>query len=272
MVTAAAVTPAEASTQPTSQPIPQGTPTPQPVTPGMVIAAANTGQPNITARHRQIWLGMTQGAVKDTTLFSVVGDCNSIPPVYLQRVVNGAFNVDKFIPALRATQNHFGKSFSRVSLAANGGFTSAAMNDPVWADGALCGTQRTPFECEILQGRASIVFIQVGTGDQYVWKSYEANLRRMLDTALKNSVLPVLFTKADNLETLQGGAPPDFINNVIRKLAREFDVPLVDFHAASRNLPNNGLIDEGDLDFHLSEAGMDLHLLLTLQTLARIRG
>lgn len=238
----------------------------------MVIAAANAGQPNVTARHRQIWLGMTQGAVKDTSLFGVVGDCNSIPPVYLQRVGNGAFNVDKFIPALRATQNYFGKSFSRVSVAANGGFTSAAMNDPVWADGALCGTQRTPFECEILQGRASIVFIQVGTGDQYVWKTYEANLRRMLDTALKNSVLPVLLTKADNLETLQGGAPPDYINNVIRKLAREYDVPLVDFYAASRLLPNNGLIDEGNLDFHLSEAGMDLHMLLTLQTLERIRG
>lgn len=193
-----------------------------------------------------------------------------MPSVYLQRVANGTFNIDRYVPSLRATQNYFGNSFRHVSFAANGGFTSAAMNDPVWADGANCGTQQTPFECEIFVNRASIVFIQVGTGDQYTWRVYEPNLRRMVDTALKKGVLPVLLTKADNLETVQGGAPADFINNMVRKVARDFDVPLIDFYTATRQLPNNGLFDEGDLDFHLSDAGMDLHLLLTLQALDKI--
>jgi hypothetical protein len=57
---------------------------------------------------------------------------------------------------------------------------------------------------------------------------------------------------------------------VIGKLAKEYGVPLLDFWAATQTLPNNGLLDEGDLDFHLSQAGMDLHLLATLQTLEAI--
>jgi hypothetical protein len=59
---------------------------------------------------------------------------------------------------------------------------------------------------------------------------------------------------------------------VVRKLAKEYSVPLLDFYAATRDLPNNGLIDEGDKDFHQSYAGMDRRILTTLQTLAAITG
>ena len=49
-------------------------------------------------------------------------------------------------------------------------------------------------------------------------------------------------------------------------------MPLLDFYAATRDLPNFGLLDEGDKDFHLSYAGMDRRMLTTLQTLAAISG
>ncbi len=226
--------------------------------------------PVITERHKQIYLNSVSGG-KNLRLFTVVGDCNSQPSVYVRRMTNGEFDIGSLSPGLRATADWFGQSFSRISLAAGGGFTSATMNDKVWADGALCGTTQTPFECEVWVSRSSVVFIQVGTGDQYIWRSFEANYRPMIEHALRKGVVPVLLTKADDLETRDGGAPAQYINDIVRRLAREYGVPLIDFWLATRSLPNNGLLDEGDLDFHLSPAGMDLHMLLTLQVLDAFR-
>jgi hypothetical protein len=145
------------------------------------------------------------------------------------------------------------------------------MMDPIWADGALCGAKQGPFECEVWVSRASIVFVELGTGDQLAWREFEENYRPLVRHALDKGALPVLVTKADDIE-VAGGARSGYLNDVIRKLAREYDAPLLDFHAATRALPNTGLIDEGDKDFHLNEAGMDRHIECTLQTLTAITG
>ena len=80
-------------------------------------------------------------------------------------------------------------------------------------------------------------------------------------------MLPVLVTKADALENEEGGAPRDYINDDIRSLAKAYDVPLMDFNAATATLPNHGLVNEPGPDFHLSGAGMGMHVIATLQTL-----
>lgn len=234
------------------------------------LVSASGVLPVITSAHKQIYRNSVT-AGKDLKMFAAVGDCNSQPSVYVRRVATGEFNLAAQSASLRETASVFSQSFTRVSLAAGGGFTAAALNDPVWADGALCGTSQTPFECEVWVSRASVVFIQIGTGDQYAWRDFERNLRPLIQHALSKSVLPVLLTKADDLESRDGGAPPQFINDVVRRLAREYGVPLIDLWLATRALPNNGLLDEGDLDFHLSPAGMDLHVRLTLEVLDAIR-
>ena len=61
-----------------------------------------------------------------------------------------------------------------------------------------------------------------------------------------------------------------YINDELRALAKEYDVPLLDFGAATARLPNHGLIDEPGNDFHLSGAGMGVHVVVTLQTLDTI--
>ncbi|MEO6061039.1 MAG: GDSL-type esterase/lipase family protein [Thermoflexales bacterium] len=248
---------------------PAGSPAPTANAAPPLISASGV-LPVITSAHKQIYRNSV-AAGKDLKMFAAVGDCNSQPSVYLRRVATGEFNLAAQSASLRETASAFSQSFSRVSLAAGGGFTAAALNDSVWADGALCGTSQTPFECEVWVSRASVVFIQIGTGDQYAWRDFERNLRPLIQHALSKSVLPVLLTKADDLESRDGGAPPQFINDVVRRLAREYGVPLIDFWLATRALPNNGLLDESDLDFHLSPAGMDLHIRLTLEVLDAIR-
>ena len=206
---------------------------------------------------------------KDPVMFTVVGDCNSQPPVYVRRVATGEFDGSRVEPRLQAMINRFSRSFTRVSLAAKGGFGTAAMLDPTWSDQGLCDVTQGPFACEVRVSRASVIFIELGTGDQLAWKDFEKNYRPLVAHALAKGVLPVLVTKADDIETAEG-APSGAINDVIRRLAREYQVPLLDFHAASRGLPNNGLLDEGDKDFHLNDAGMYRHIEATLQTLHAI--
>lgn len=227
------------------------------------------GVPHLSKRHKVLYRESVLND-KDLNMFAVAGDCNSIPPVYLKRVLTGEFDASKLSANLRETMERFKQAFSRVSLASNGGFTAAGLNDPAWSDGALCGPSQSPLACEIWVSRASVIFVSVGTGDQYAWRDFEDNYREIVETALHRSVLPVLVTKADDLETRQGGAPPDYINNVIRKQARDYDVPLMDYALAARSLPNRGLIDEGTLDFHASPAGMDLRIVMTLQILDQL--
>lgn len=226
--------------------------------------------PAITPKQRAIYQNAVK-AGKDPNLFTVVGDCNSQPAVYLQRLASGQFDASTLDPRLQAVVQQFAPSFSRISLAAEGGLGAGMMMDPMWADGALCDKTAGPFACELWVSRASVAFISLGTQEQYSWKDFEKNYRPMIEHALSKGVLPVLVTKADDIETASG-APSGYINDVVRKLAKEYDVPLLDFYAATRDLPNDGLIDEGDKDFHQSYAGMDRRILTTLQTLAAITG
>ena len=55
-------------------------------------------------------------------------------------------------------------------------------------------------------------------------------------------MLPILSTKADNLE---GG---DRFNQIVARLAAEYQLPLWDFASAARALPGSGLADT----YHLS--------------------
>ncbi len=218
----------------------------------------------------QAKIKLLQSSGRDPNKFTVVGDCNAEPNAYLGRVAAGLYQVPSDHPYLFASISRFGKSFSHWSIAAKGGFRASSLLDVSWADPAECRAGENPLTCELRRSNAGFAFIELGTGDQFLWKEFDKNYRTILDTTLRYGVLPIAVTKADNLEA-QAGAPNHAINDTIRKLAAEYGVPLLDFWQAAQALPNGGLIDEGNADFHLSPAGSDLHLLVTLQTLAALR-
>ena len=62
---------------------------------------------------------------------------------------------------------------------------------------------------------------------------------------MAQGVIPVLITKADDLESSEQGAPDDYINNIIRRLSTEYDVPLLDLRHAVDPLPNRGCVADG---------------------------
>ena len=236
-----------------------------PAVDGVRPAALPAWIPTITARMRQIF---DQSPVygHDPAKFTVVGDCNSEYSIYLGLVAAHSLSLTGN-DYLNATVDRYSSSFLRRSLAAHGGFNVASMMDPTWADPSRCQRTEGPLACELRDAHASIVFIALGTGDQFDWTTFETHYRSLIDYALSRGVLPVLVTKADALESIEGGAAPGYINDVIRRLGQQYEVPVLDFWAATRDLPNGGLQSEGGRDFHLNAAGLTRHILATLQTL-----
>jgi hypothetical protein len=239
------------------------------------LVAAPYSAPKAKAGPLPSWISVPAGARKQfqalvksgrpATIFTVAGDCNSEPDAYIRRLANGAFDVSRY-PQYADTVRRFESSFLRRSYAASGSFSAPSMFDPNWTDPAICYGEG-PLVCEVWRSSASIVFISLGTGDQFDWKNFNVQYTQVITTALARGALPVLFTKADDLETRQHGAPPEMINSAIRAIARERQLPLIDFAVVAKSLPNNGLRDEGNTDFHLNEQGSDTRILATLQVL-----
>jgi hypothetical protein len=207
---------------------------------------------------------------RPANIFTVAGDCNSEPDAYIRRLANGAFDASRH-PEYAEVVRRFEPSFLRRSYAASGSFSAKAMFDPTWVDPEICHTEG-PLVCEVWRSSASIVFISLGTGDQFDWKDFSVNYTKVITTALARGALPVLFTKSDDLESRQHGAPVESINSTIRAIARDRQLPLIDFAVIAKTLPNNGLRDEGNTDFHLNEAGSDTRILATLQVLQVLTG
>ena len=218
----------------------------------------------ITAKARKFY--QAKAANKNPNIFTVIGDCNSVPEAYLGRLGTGLFDVSRY-PALTPSVERFATSFWRTSVASFSGFNSDSMFNPEWANPQYCMAGEGPLACELRRSQASIVVIALGTGDQFTWKDFEKNYRGIIDDLLKRKVLPVLVTKADDLDSQQGGAAPGFINDTIRRLGAEYGMPVIDFWAATRRLPNFGMRMEGNENFHMSAEGSDTRILLTLQVL-----
>lgn len=247
----------------------------------------------MTARGKQLYAQAIR-AGRDARIFTIAGDSNSTWQRNIGRIAAGQFDFDKYgyptgTSSLRSVVSRFDPSFARVSVAVHGGIGATDMLkalsvfDPAKAAAAALSMQRgcrvdeSMFACELRQSNASIVFIQLGTGDTFAWRDFEANMRGMIQYALANDVLPVPVTKADDMESIQGGASFNFINDTIRKLVVEYQLPLVDFYAATRTMPvvpnpelpkrpftQFGLQDEWGYYYHLTDEGFTLKVFATL--------
>lgn len=198
--------------------------------------------PAVSATARAIYQrGLELG--NDPNAFSKVGDCQNVTAYFLTPFDQpGQYNLGDF-SALQATIDHFKGSWARESAAVNPGFNVASVLSPMWADPKLCQKGETPLQCEYRLHRPSIVIISLETW----WSArpaaeYEAYLRQVVQFWVDNGVVPILGTKADNLEGDHS------INAKIAQVGLEFDVPVWNFWAAVQPLPNHGLSDDG---FHL---------------------
>jgi hypothetical protein len=176
--------------------------------------------------------------------FSKIGDCQAVPPYFLAPFDYGvgAYQIGPYTH-LNDAIGHFAGSYARQSIAANSGFNVATVFVPLWADPQKCLRGESPLACEFRLHRPSMAIISMETwwgGDA---AGYESYLRRIVEFSISKGTVPILATKADNIE---GNGS---INAAIVKLAAEYDVPLWNFWAAVQPLPERGLHPDG---FHLT--------------------
>lgn len=203
--------------------------------------------PEITAQAREIYArGLQLG--NNPRAFSKVGDCQGIKEVLLGVYDQPAlYTLGAENAYLQQTIDWFAGSFNRNGYAVMGGFNARAVLQPSVADPAACRAGENPIECEYRQHRPSIVLVSLEFYyDGRTAQNYEQYLRQILNFFITRGVVPILATKADNVEG------DDSLNLTTAKLALEYDLPLWNFWLAVQALPNKGMDITRPDGFHIS--------------------
>lgn len=209
--------------------------------------------------------GQAQG--RNPHNFSVIGDCQAIPFVFLGPYERGEMTPDSAESYLWDAIRQFQGSFNRSGMAVRGGFTAASILNPLHADPHDCIPGETPLTCEYRLHNPAFVIITLETWlDPATVDRYEAYLREIVDYVISRGSVPILLTKADSSEL---GTGEHVINPAIVRVARDYDVPLVNFWRAAQYLPNYGIDPERE-GFHLSPEGYALKNTLALRALYQV--
>jgi hypothetical protein len=171
--------------------------------------------------------------------FSKIGDCEAVASWFLKDFDLGEryYQLGEYAD-LQSVIDYYKGSYERESLAAKAGFTAASALSPLWADPYKCEKNETPLDCEYRVNKPILAFIIMGTNDHNHRATFEPNLRKVVERSIELGVIPVLVTKADNLEG------DNSLNASIAAIANEYDVPLWNYWSAVQSLPNTGLQED----------------------------
>jgi hypothetical protein len=202
--------------------------------------------PTVTDTAREIYQrGLEMG--NDPNAFGKVGDCQNVHSYFLGVFdTPDEYSLGEEYAYLQETIDHFSGSFIRNSEAVDNGFNVASVLSPLWSSPDRCEPDENPNQCENRHLNPSIVIISMETwwtGEDY--QLYDDYLSETIEYWISEGVVPILATKADNLEGDHG------INRTIAEVALRYDVPLWNFWLAVQELPNGGLSEDG---FHLTFA------------------
>jgi hypothetical protein len=174
-----------------------------------------------------------------------IGDSISTSPVYLAAMSQpnpqlGAYDY------LSETVAYYGLSSALPSTASQVGMTTYSVFDPLWADPEQCQPNETPLTCEYHLKKPAIAFILFGQNDVRAMDEahYEAQMRLIIEQSLESGVIPILNTFSAHPDDDLWPQALSF-NIVLIQLAAEYQVPLINFWAAARDLPDYGLDEDG---------------------------
>ena len=221
--------------------------------------------PTVSARAVEIYRqGLASG--NDPRSFSTIGDCQSEPNVFLGIYDTNRYFFAKGDEALQETVDYYKGIFERQSLSVRDGLSAPSALSPTWAYAGKCAANENPVQCELRVHKPAVMFINLGTN----WRAdastdaYEKYLRQIVELVIANGTVPVLSTKADNVE---GG---NRINQVAARVAHDYDVPLWNFWALAQFLPDHGL-DKTREDVYLTVDAWDARSYSALEVLDKLR-
>jgi len=118
--------------------------------------------PTASARAVEIYRqGIQMGVIPNT--FSVAGDCQSEPDVFLGIYATDRYFLGEADQYLQETINAFHDSFQHDSVAMRDGLSAPSVLDPLWTDTSRCDATESPLACELRLYKPMIVFVNLGT-------------------------------------------------------------------------------------------------------------
>ncbi|MCD6355953.1 MAG: hypothetical protein J7L66_01600, partial [Anaerolineaceae bacterium] len=165
------------------------------------------------------------------------------------------------IEVLKDTIENFKGYFDRDGQSTQYGFNAAAVLSPLMADADICLPDETPLECEIRITRPTFALVSLEFWfEGRTSEVYERYMRQIIEYLMAQGVVPILATKADNVEKDHS------LNLTTAKLAYEYDIPLWNWWAAAQGLGDKGIDPYRD-GFHISVEAWNVRSKTFLQTL-----
>jgi hypothetical protein len=223
----------------------------------------------------------------DPHVFTKVGDCNTDTSYFFAAFDQGDYDLGPYAD-LQPTVAFFSGSFARTSLAGQVGFNAHTVLESLWSDPKMChpGEGEGPLACEYRRVRPSVAIAMFGPNDllNLTEQQFADSVRAIVEQSLADGVIPVLTTFTWHRDNLWPQALR--FNLITVEIARDYDVPVINFWRAAQALPNLGLVEDythlttapsSGSTFHIAfngeekTSGYTLRNLLTLQTLDLLR-
>ncbi len=192
-----------------------------------------------TRSHIRDVYALGQSLGRNARAIAKVGDSTMVYPPFLATFDENSFRLGSY-EYLRSTISYHSGSFGRESVAVKKGMHTWSQFDPAWSIPELCGPTEGPLECEFRLHNPAIAIIRLGANDIHYPNDFEKNLGSIVKFCLERGIIPVLGTKPDRSE-----GESNLINNIIRKTASAYNVPLWDYDLIAGTVPGRGLEPDG---------------------------
>lgn len=222
-------------------------------------------------------------------VFSKVGDCMTATYEYfLGPFGEDDYNLGEDYADLQDVIDYFDSparsegfdknSFNNPGLATASGFNTASVLDSLWADPNWCEANESPLACEYRLSQPIFSMIMFGTNDVMFFEAdlFDYYMRQIVLETINQNIVPVLYTIPTRPEFPEKTYQ---FNQVIIKIAEDYDLPLVNLWSAIQDLPDEGVDpvepihlsfpesgSTGDFTANL-DYGYTMRNLVTLQTL-----
>lgn len=212
--------------------------------------------PDVVENIRQVYkAGKKMG--NDIRAFMKIGDSTIESPYFMDSFDLLPINWGEY-SFLQEAIYYYQGSYCRQGPLVQDGMNVWSLFDPMWVDHEECKSGETPVACEFRTQKPAFVIIRLGSNEIGKAEQFTSMMKKTIELSLDKGIVPILGTGAERTKHDEES------NEIIRKLAVEYKVPLWDFAVVAQTLPSSGISSD---EVHLTDFDeYDYTLGETLQT------